>query len=273
MGKYKWSEKEIEWLIENYPKMDRHYCSETLKIPLEQVVYKINKLKLKKEKSLDYSFFEVIDKPYVAYILGFIWADGYLTKDGRHFNVSGVEEDIDEIESLFDKLGNWCKHTDNREKYGWKNAKTLIGSNKEIYGFLLEHDYDKKSYVSADKILSKIPDDLKHYFFRGLVDGDGCFYYNKKGYLRQFALTSTYEQDWSYFENLCDELGVKFKIKRIKKFNKKTKKENKSSVVMILGKEILKLGNYVYQGEQLGLNRKQNKFNEIKKSYECNKSN
>lgn len=35
----------------------------------------------------------------------------------------------------------------------------------------------------------------------------------------------------------------------------------------------IKRNRFTYQGEQLGLNRKQNKFNEIKKSYECNKSN
>lgn len=273
MRKYTWTEKEVNWLIENYPKTDRYTCSEELKIPLEQVVYKINKLKLTKDKSLNYLFFEKIDTYYTAYILGFIWADGYLTKDGRHFNVSGVKEDIDEIEHLFDKIGNWCKHIDNREKYGWKNAKTLIGSNKKIYDFLLEHEYNKKSYVSADKILLKIPDDLKHYFFRGLVDGDGCFYYNEKGYLRQFALTSTYEQDWSYFEELCKELDIKYVIKRVKKINKKTDNENKSSLVRVLGKDIIKLGEYLYKGEELGLTRKKIKYKQIKNSYVSTKSN
>jgi len=44
---------------------------------------------------------------------------------------------------------------------------------------LVDNDYKLKSYNSADKILSKIPNSLHHYFFRGLIDGDGCFYLNK----------------------------------------------------------------------------------------------
>jgi hypothetical protein len=113
--------------------------------------------------------------------------------------------------------------------------------------------------------LSKIPNELKHYFFRGLIDGDGSFYF--KDYTRQFALTSSYEQDWDYFERLCEYLGIKYKIKRVINFNKKTKKENKSSVLRILGKEIIKLGEYIYKGDDFGLSRKINKYKKIKKSY------
>lgn len=35
-------------------------------------------------------------------------------------------------------------HFEYKEKRGWKTSKTLIGSNIEIYNFLVEHDYDKK---------------------------------------------------------------------------------------------------------------------------------
>ena len=270
MIKYNWSEKEINFLIENYGEMDRYTCSKELGIPVEKIIYLVRKLGLKKNKSLKYEEFKNINKPYTAYILGFMWADGYISKDGRHFNVSGVEEDINEIEPLFDNIGSWCKHKDNREKYGWKNSKTLIGSNKEIYNFLIQNDYAKKSFLSAEKILDKIPDNLKHYFFRGLIDGDGCFYYNKKNYLRQFVLASTYEQDWIYFERLCENLNVKYVVKRLKRFNKKTNKENKSSCVRVLGKDILKLGEYIYSGDDLGLSRKKNKYKQIKESYVSN---
>ena len=265
MGKYKWNEDEINFLTKEYPLTDRYHCSDVLGIPVEQIVYKIRVLNLKKEKSLNYTEFENITNSYTAYILGFMWADGHVTNDGRHFNIGGVKEDIDEIESLFFKLGNWGKSIQDRSKNGWKTAVYLIGSNKEIYDFLIEHDYGKKSKISADKILSKIPNDLKHYFFRGLVDGDGSFYY--KDYTRQFALTSSYEQDWFYFEKLCDELEIKFKVRHVTNINKKTNKKNKSSVIRILGKEIIKLGEYIYQGDDFGLSRKLIKYKKIKESY------
>lgn len=273
MKKHKWTDDEIKYIINNYPVIDRYTCANNLNVPVKQLVYLVRKLGIKKNKSINVDYFTKITEPIVAYILGFMWADGYVSNDGRHFNVSGVKDDIEEIEPLFDKIGQWCKHIDNREKYGWKNAKTIIGSNLEIHKFLIEHDYDKKSYVSANKILSKIPDELKHYWFRGLIDGDGCFYINEKNYSRQFTLTSSYEQDWHYFEELCVKLDIKYTIKRESKINKKTGKTNSSSLVRVLGREINKLGKYIYSGEPFGLIRKKEKFNQIQKSYVCNESN
>jgi hypothetical protein len=88
--KHKWSENEINFLIKEYPLTDRFHCSDVLGIPVEQVVYKIRVLNLKKEKSLKFSEFEEITNSYTAYVLGFIWADGHVRADGRHFNVGGV---------------------------------------------------------------------------------------------------------------------------------------------------------------------------------------
>jgi len=103
---------------------------------------------------------------------------------------------------------------------------------------------------------------LKHYWFRGLIDGDGCFYYYKPklgSTLRQFALASTYEQDWGYFESLCDELQINYKIKR----NKNLK--SSSSYLRITNKDgIIKLGEYIYKNyDNIGLDRKYKKFKTI----------
>jgi hypothetical protein len=267
VGKYNWSEKEIAFLKENYPKMGRYYCSNELNIPLEKIVYKIRKLGLKKDSSLNVeSFFNIRDAE-MAYILGFMWSDGYVSNDGRHFSVGGVENDISKIEWLFDKYGNWCKHYDDRSKYGWQNTLTIIGSNVNIHSFLIDNDYQNKSYMSADKILNKIPDNLKNYWFRGLIDGDGCFYINKTGKVGQFTITSTYEQNWFYFEKLCEDLEIKYKISKFKKINKTSGNVNKYSILRILGSEIIKLGEFLYQGKQFGLDRKLKKFNLIKKCY------
>lgn len=154
-----------------------------------------------------------------------------------------------------------------RSKYGWKNAKTIIGSNPVINKFLIENDYGKKSQLSADKILNNIPHHLRHYWFRGLIDGDGCFYYHKTNHQRQLFITSTYDQDWSYLEKLCNDLQINYKITKFERINKKTGNKNGYSNFRILGKEIIKFGDYIFQGDDFGLSRKKNKFNEILKSY------
>jgi len=61
-----------------------------------------------------------------------------------------------------------------------------------IYDFLSENNYKEKSYVSATKILNKIPNNLKKYFFRGYFDGDGSIYKYEKYYQVGLNITSTY---------------------------------------------------------------------------------
>ena len=91
-----------------------------------------------------------------------------------------------------------------------------------------------------------------------MFDGDGCFYYNEKNNSKQFVLTSTYEQDWGYFESLCNRLEIKYKINRI--INKKSS----YSIVRITNKSgINKLGSYIYNNfecDKIGLTRKYDKF-------------
>jgi len=49
----------------------------------------------------------------------------------------------------------------------------LIIHNRPLVKYLVDNDYLVKSNASADKILSTIPEKFQHYFFRGLIDGDG----------------------------------------------------------------------------------------------------
>ncbi len=145
---------------------------------------------------------------------------------------------------------------------GWQPTTKLMTNNKRIYNFLKKHDYHLKSYMSPDKILSKIPKELKYYFYRGLIDGDGCFYINIKNKLYQFSITSSYEQDWGFMINLCNELDIKYNIKLIDRINKRTGKENKSSQFRITNKKgIKKIGEYIYQDyDNIGLKRKYDKY-------------
>ena len=38
-------------------------------------------------------------------------------------------------------------------------------------------------------------DENKIYFFRGLIDGDGSYYFNNEKKYYQFSITSNYNQD------------------------------------------------------------------------------
>lgn len=282
MKQHIWSKEDEIWLKTNYFKLGPDKCAEFLGLRKNQITARTHKLNLKLPKefknllqsikpekcNINPELFYTITTKEVVYLLGLIWADGFLnpSKSGYNHNLgfTMVKEDVDDIRPVLDYIGKWNYYERKQPIETWKPSINVITNNKRIMNFLIEHDYDKKSYVSANKILSKIPDDLKHYFFRGLVDGDGCFYFYKpeKGStLRQFALTSTYEQDWSYFEELCLNLDINYKIKKTSNI------KSSSSTIRITNKDgINKLGNYIYKNfdiYELGLKRKYNKFKEI----------
>jgi hypothetical protein len=277
--RHKWTHEEIEYLKINYPKYGAKYCAKVLGLTDVQIHSKMGKLKIRIPKStknllrskspdkcnINPELFYNLKNKEIVYLLGLMWADGFLNPSSNGYNhnlgFTMVKEDLEVIKPTLDFIGKWYYYERKQPNPNWKPSINIITNNKRIFDFLVEHDYDKKSHISANKILEKIPDNLKHYFFLGLIDGDGCFYYYKpeKGStLRQFTLASTYEQDWSYFENLCGGLDISYKIKRTKG------KKSSSSCLRITNKGgIKRLGNYIYQtfnDDNMGLNRKYEKY-------------
>ena len=89
-------------------------------------------------------------------------------------------------------------------RYNIKNKNRLDFRivNRFLYNFLKENDYHIKSGASASKILLKIPEHLQHYWWRGFIDGDGCFVRNERNRLNILQITSTFDQGWSFIKNI-----------------------------------------------------------------------
>lgn len=198
----------------------------------------------------------------LAYVLGFTWADGWIRKTKYHheIRVECVRDDIEELYNVFLQTGKWNKYFRNRS--GRKPQARLNLCHEELVNTLLECDYSAKSYKSADKILQLIPEKFHSYWFRGLIDGDGCWYVNKTKHKRQFSLTSSAKQDWHFFERLLKQLDIKYR---------KNNSVNSCSRIEITGKDNFeKLGNYLYSSyveDKVGLMRKYDKWNDIMNSY------
>lgn len=278
-----WSEKEIAFLKENYPTKGGEYCSNILNRSVRSVKSKASRLGIKLSQKLiseinsqkvlknqmsrsndsfkvnPNKFYDIKD-PEVSYYLGLFWADGYLHKNG--LNIFCASEDISEIESVLNTIGDWSYYHRPPRKESWKSITRVYTHNSRVSSFMNENDFSKKSIMSPKKIISKIPEELRHYFFRGLVDGDGCFYFNEKnGKIknRQFSITSSYEQDWSYVSDLFDSLNINYSIRRVKK------KSSYSQIRVTKKKDIQVIGDYMYSGELFGFPRKLNKFNKLVK--------
>jgi hypothetical protein len=289
MYKY-YTKDEIEFIKNNYPSKGSDYCASKLnrtpnaiikwcvknnirvseKRSRERILQNIKKAH-EKSRNKSYDKFNINPEYFLnpktkeaAYILGLIWADGWIRNEGvglsNSINISMCSEDLDNLLPIFDKSGKWNKY-----KISQPNRKIqtkLETQNRVIVEFLIKHNYNNKSGGSPNSIINCIPKDLIHYWFLGLVDGDGCFYFNK--YSHQFSIASTYNQDWQFMIDLLDKLGVKkYTIKRREQL-KPNGDIHRSSIIRITNiNDIVTFGNFIYQNyefDNIGLLRKFNKF-------------
>lgn len=252
---------EINFIKENYPIYGSIYCAEKLNISLDLVRSRVSRLKINKIDKVDIGQFKNIKTKQISYILGLIWADGHIRRVNSNISISLVNDDMIKLKDIFMTTGNWNYNIINLDKYGYKQQGRIHIGNIELYKVFFDYGFREKSTISPTKLLESIPHNLQHYFLRGLVDGDGCFYINKKHHTYQFSISSTINQNWDYMIKICDQLHINYRIDRSNKV------KSKYSIFRICRKkDVITLGNYIYQDFSFGLNRKYQKFLEIKNS-------
>jgi intein/homing endonuclease len=198
--------------------------------------------------------------PVSVYLLGLLWADGYVSRDKETIVLSSTKPDSDYFEKILRMVGSWgFYYTKSKKHPTWKTGFTAAIRNNQLAEFLYNNDYVIKSNAGADKILKNILPNLHKFFFIGLIDGDGCFYVSRRKKLAiRFSITSSFNQDWKFVEKMLIDIGVKYKIERT---NSKSGSYSKIHVWKL--SELEKLGNYLYssiQEDRIGLPRKYKKY-------------
>ena len=219
-----------------------------------------NKEKINKKKVNFKLFKENIIKES-AYILGLLWADGHILINKKLTTINCVENDLKEVENVFLKTGDWLISEPIKKVYNGEEVKTQKKISTTTWGLfeiLKENDYITKSFSSPNKILSIIPPELKKYWYRGYLDGDGCIKLGKK-YGVEVVFAGTYEQDWSFIVNLCNELNIDYSIDRriVKKGKYSHFRVNKKNDVKVLL-------DFIYsEYSNIGFSRKFKKYQEV----------
>ncbi len=276
----KFTEEDISLLLSNYSDRGASEMATFLNRTVKSIQCKAHCLGLKlntetrktiftkcKEKpmnefSVDVGQFLEIRRPEIAYILGLLWADGHIGGGDHDISLSCIEDDAVFFLEIFLRTGRWRSYK--RTRHGYKNTLRIRTYNKFIYSFLEENGYKSKSFGCAFKILDRIPTELQKYWFQGLVDGDGCFYYDRKtGRNPEMTIASGINQDWNYMANICNKLNIKYSIQtHISKLG------HSRSSFRIRGRRMVVLfGCYLYgtDGQDLlGLPRKFKIYNEIR---------
>lgn len=191
-----------------------------------------------------------------AYMLGFIWGDGWVrkTKYHREVRVECLREDIEEIKPYLDKVFDWKIYYRNRSNR--RPQARLNLTHLEFVDYLLKNGYSTER--DGSKALSIISEDLRPLWFRGLIDADGCWYVNEELRKKQFNISAALNQDWIFFERLLNTLDLKYNVRKSMSNN-----GNSSRIEMFRKADIVKLGEYVYSSfkeDKIGLQRKYDKW-------------
>lgn len=202
----------------------------------------------------DLSHFYALNDPFLVYFLGFFWADGTLSKTTSNMRFKIVKSDFDMIKDrAFQLAKSWCYREDWDRIENHQVQSVLELNHKGVHAFLVQMGYQTKSGGSASTILSKIPSNLRHYWWRGYFDGDGCFMFD--GQTVRVSLVSGYSQEWDFTENLLQELNIHYRINR-----SRNETRGNSTVNMENESAVMKFMEFILQGESFGLKRKYEKY-------------
>lgn len=135
------------------------------------------------KREIRHNFFEKIETELQAYLLGFIFADGCIWKDGLAFKIHINDIDI-ELFDYFKIISPDAKirYLDGYESKALVRGRTVKNKSsielnicsKQLVGDLIKHGaVERKTYEQLS--IPEMPDDLIRHFIRGYFDGDGSF--------------------------------------------------------------------------------------------------
>lgn len=214
----------------------------------------------RRQYKINEDYFEKIDNPDKAYILGLLAADGYNDEIRGKVEISLQEEDGYILQEICDKIFENRKIS-YRKVYGEKNK---IGNVKTSYRLNIcsrkvSQDLTKCGIKQNKSFMLKWPEIdsmLNWHFIRGLFDGDGCICKKRRGI--SFSIICTVQLA-NKIKEIFNEIGVILSV-YYKKY-----KNNKILSVVYTGKieNLYKIYNCMYDKNNMFLIRKKNKFKEI----------
>jgi predicted DNA-binding transcriptional regulator AlpA len=174
-----------------------------------------------------------------------------------------VSDDILEIKDVFLKTGNWIIGNIFKKNFNNKEVTPQIKISTTTWGlyYILEkYNYLEKSTQSPDSLLNNLPINLKKYWFRGYLDGDGCVRFKNKKYM-SLVFASSYNQNWNFLMKICEEMKIRYLIRQYS-----NKLGGYSQFTIYRKYDVLNFCEFIYDDfDNIGLKRKHNKFLEIER--------
>lgn len=215
----------------------------------------------KNAKYVDLNFFEEIDTKEKAYVLGLIYSDGSIDKNGYGFSLSS--KDYEQI-SLFKELLKSQHKISHVKSFDNRTGKTnerycLHITSKKITSDLLKLGLTNSKSFNCN--FPNINEDLIWHLIRGLFDGDGCIHKTgTDGRLSYYLILSG---------ELKDKIKDFFNVIGLNSTKDRVVSQNDNGIIYSLKyssyKDLKNLyDNMYYQSEGLRLERKYQIFSTLK---------
>lgn len=139
-------------------------------------VRKVDPSKLRKH-TINENIFSSIDTEEKAYWLGFLYADGYISKLNNVIEVSLCEKDLAHLKKLKRFLET---SVDIHKRIKKDKNKEYIGYRLSVSSSKIKEDLESLGCTNAKSSTlkfpkeSQVPKSLQVHFIRGYFDGDGC---------------------------------------------------------------------------------------------------
>lgn len=264
-----WTEEELEWIRKNYQKITAKEGGIKFRISASQYTRKKLEIGLRNNKdhhdAIHMDLLTNMTDPDIAYLLGFIWADGYIRikqtkKEWSKLYIFAMdinEADGIELTPLMNKLGMFhIRHESFQGPNGdEKRRVNFDSSDQKFTKFLYDHDYLIKSQAAPIKILNHIPLHLHAAFWYGYFDGDGCLCIDKNNKAR-FFFTGSSDQCWDAVIRLFESLKLTWHI-----YQRSNKRSHHWSTISLAKRtDVEKIMSYLFSTATIGLQRKREKF-------------
>ncbi len=210
-----------------------------------------------REHSLNEEFFEEWT-PLMAYWLGYLCADGCVSKDNQMISLSSKDEDvllnfINDLESDYKIKQN----IRNEKSFSPGTIQKYVNINSaKIKNSLINLKFNefKKGGIELIKL---IPDDLFSHWLRGMTDGDGTIsIINEKG--KQYPTWRLVDPFMNQLEYIGQIISKNVGISNLNVYNSKT-----IYVLVAKKKKGIKIMEYMYKNNVRSMKRKRNKFETI----------
>ena len=212
-------------------------------------------------KSCNHDYFKTWS-PNMAYILGYIYADGHINKTNTALCLLCHSKDEEIIVAIHGELQSLHKITRCPAKVcGGRNngpRTTCNFSSMKLVEVLIQQHGVVSRKSSLDLPMPYVPEELFWHFFRGYVDGDGTiavYYQRGVGYGNvSYVATPTFGKQLA--DKACELSGASYRIPSVQGTIHSFTWRSRSDTLLI--------GNQMYPtGEYIFLKRKRDAFNAI----------